>query len=391
MPDIEAYETPLGVVQVDSATIRRLETESPFGRVPEEMLCDHSVEIQLPFIQNSAEHAEVVPLYVGALTHEERKRAAEVLRGLIDSQTILIASSDLTHYGEDFGYVPFALDEDTRAKLGELDERVIASCGSLDADLFDATIESTGTTVCGIAPIGLLLETLGGSRGDEIFQETLDYQTSGEITGDYELSVSYGALGYFPATSYCVNEEDGELLLASARKAVDQFCRTGDRPFPAFSGPLSLMQPARAFVSLSSEQTLRGCVGCFEIPGPLGVIVPQLAVAASSEDSRFAPVASDEPIDIEIHILTPKKRVSEAGRLAVGEHGAEIVCGECSGVLLASVATSYGLDRDGFLESLTEKAGLPPSSDLPDGAELYVFREQTVSERRPAALGAGAE
>jgi len=72
------------------------------------------------------------------------------------------------------------------SRLFELDSRVIDAAGSLAPTLFLDTLHELHSTVCGYQPVALLLETLGLLPGEEVFQQTLDYQTSAEITGDFE-------------------------------------------------------------------------------------------------------------------------------------------------------------------------------------------------------------
>jgi hypothetical protein len=194
IPDVGAISTPLGDVILDAHTIHALARHNPFRILPESALCDHSIEIQLPFIQRAMPDALVTPLYVGRLHPGERLSAAASLRGVLSGAAILIASSDFTHYGHAFGYTPFPLNEETPYRLRGLDEGVIAAAASLDPDALLAELRRTGSNTCGYQPIALLLETLSA---ENISQQTLDYQTSGELTGDYSLSVSYAALGYF--------------------------------------------------------------------------------------------------------------------------------------------------------------------------------------------------
>jgi hypothetical protein len=195
IPAIGAISTPLGDVILDAHTIHALARRNPFRIVPEGALCDHSIEIQLPFIQRAMPDTLVTPLYVGRLNPGERLSAAAVLLGVLSGDSILIASSDFTHYGPAFGYTPFPLNEQTPYRLRGLDEAVIAAAARLDPDVFLAELRRTGSNACGYQPVALLLETL---RSENIFQQTLDYQASGELTGDYSHSVSYAALGYFP-------------------------------------------------------------------------------------------------------------------------------------------------------------------------------------------------
>jgi AmmeMemoRadiSam system protein B len=211
VPDIDAYRTPLGELPVDRGLLNDLRSHTPFQSVDESRVCDHSVEIQFPLLQTVLPHCAVVPIYIGRLESSERLDAAAVLAQLIDGQTVVIASSDLTHYGRSFRYEPFPLNHRTGERLKELDHRTIDAASSLESCLFLDTIRETGSTVCGLNPIALLLETMRqvqGSASEEIFQATLDYQTSGDITGDFGHSVSYGALGYFPASSFELDAAD---------------------------------------------------------------------------------------------------------------------------------------------------------------------------------------
>lgn len=195
MPDLGAICTPFGDVPLDEDMMRSLARRPPFRISPEAALCDHSVEIQLPFIQWTAPDALVTPLYVGPLSPSERVSAAAALRSILDD-AVLIASSDLTHYGRSFGYTPFSPDAHVVERLRQHDALIIQAAATLDPDVFLDEVHRTRSTTCGYEPIALLLETL---RNRRLVQHTLDYQTSGELTGDYTHSVSYAALGYFPA------------------------------------------------------------------------------------------------------------------------------------------------------------------------------------------------
>ena len=118
-PDVTAIATPLGEFAIE----RRFAGE--FRTVPEERLCDHSFEIQLPFLQKSVPRATVTPLYVGHLRPEERSEAAAVLAGGVAARNrLLLASSDFTHYGRQFGHLPFPIDRQTPERLRDLGFRI---------------------------------------------------------------------------------------------------------------------------------------------------------------------------------------------------------------------------------------------------------------------------
>jgi AmmeMemoRadiSam system protein A len=262
---------------------------------------------------------------------------------------------------------------------------VLAAAGSLDPALFGDELSRTGATVCGAEPIRLLLETLRSLAG-ETFQETLDYDTSGAISHGYEHSVSYGAVGYFPPAAYQLDAPDRAALLAGARFTLDHYRRFRELRFVATPAESTLLQRGRAFVSLSAQGTLRGCTGRFDNPLALAECVPRLTLAAAYDDRRFAPVSPDEELEIEIHVLTPPKRIADPRQLRLGEHGACLKSGANRGLLLPVVATRHELSRPQFLQALARKVGVPESVLSTGDCELSVFRDQSFREH--AANGA---
>jgi len=305
------------------------------------------------------------------------------LRERLDTRTVLIASSDLTHYGRDFDYLPFEAGASTPGLLSALDMGVLTAAGSLDAALFRQKLSETGATVCGAEPIQLLLETLAG-LDVETFQEILDYDTSGAIGGDYRHSVSYGAAGYFPAAAWELASPDQAALLEGARRALDHFRHKRDRQLPEPLAAPALQQRGRAFVTLFERGSVRGCVGCFETPQVLAECVPQLAVDACG-DPRFGPIQDWDALEIEVHLLTPPKRIADPRQFRIGEHGAFLKAGGHKGLLLPAVARRHQLSHDEFLKALARKAGVPDSVYSGSNWELAVFRDQSFKEGEQAA------
>ena len=383
IPEIDGLSTPLGVTRVDRAAAVFLLHCPGFLRVDEDCLCDHSVEIQLPFLQYVAPETPVLPLYVGPMPAAQQMAAASALAALARDDSLLLASSDLTHYGRDFAYEPFPADGDVAENLAELDRDVIDDAGSLDASLFQEGLDESGATVCGRRPIALLLRALASAAGPEIFQQTLDYQTSGEITGDYRHSVSYGALGYFPATSFELNAADGTCLLASARRALEEFWRTGVRFTESAEATPALTRAAGVFVTLHHDGRLRGCVGVPGGRGPLACTVPEMALAAALDDPRFAPLSAapnqvEVGIEIEISLLSPMKRVRDRAAWRLHEHGAQLQSAGARSLLLPQVTRSRAWTADRFWEALAQKAGLTPEVYQNPGTRLHIFRAQVI-------------
>lgn len=381
IPDVSAYRTALGEVRVDRATVRDLLAGGPFRSLPESLLCDHSVEIQLPLLQKAAPEASVVPIYVSQLDAGAREAAAQALSKHIQPGTALLASSDFTHYGRDFGFQPFPADEMAGERLKELDEQVIEAAGSLRPELFFEALRATSATVCGTQPISLLLAALRLAEGeDEIFQELLDYQTSGEITGDYHHSVSYAALGYFRFSSYQLEPEDQRLLLQAARRTLEHYQQTGERrPVPPRRESLALERRAAAFVSLHKEGRLRGCVGRHASGETLAQAVPELTLAAALEDSRFEPLdPSETGLDLEISVLSPMKRIPDRDCFRAGVHGIYLEAGHRHALLLPQVATEARWGAKQFFDALARKAGLSAEVYHDPATRLHAFRAQIL-------------
>jgi hypothetical protein len=377
VPDVESFATPLGEVRVDQATVRDLVSSPDFRRTSETALCDHSVEIQLPLLQKAAPKAQVVPLYVSG----SGDGAAEKLAGLIGPGTVLVASSDFTHFGESFHFRPFPVDEDTEERLRELDYSMIEAAGSIRRDVFLKALRATAATLCGYEPISLLLDALRVvDDRDEIFQEKLDYQTSGEITGDFHHSVSYAALGFFPWKAFLLTGKEQRILLDAARETLRNYQQTGQaEPVRPKSPPPSLMRRAGAFVTLRKEDQLRGCVGRHLSAEPLAHSIPALTLAAALEDSRFDPVKPTETdVEIEISVMSPLKLLSGAGDFRVNDHGGYLEAGYHRGLLLPQVATERGWTSAQFLEALARKTGVKANVYATASTRLFAFRAQVI-------------
>jgi AmmeMemoRadiSam system protein B/AmmeMemoRadiSam system protein A len=379
-PDVDTIATPLGEVPLDAPF-------GGFGPAPEARLCDHSFEIQLPFLQRACPSTRISGLYVGRMNADERAAAADALAAAWRPGTVFVASSDFTHYGRNFGYVPFPPDRMVASRLRDLDFECIEAAGTLRADVFLETLAARSAPVCGSAPIALLIETLRRLGSGDVYASTLDYQTSGELTGDYRHSVSYAALGFCPASSFELSAPDREALLDSAEQTLRNLRETGRRePRPARSGSPALGVRRGSFVTLHQGDELLGCVGNCSGHASLADDVANLTLAAALDDPRFSPAAEvSGPIDIEISVLTPFRRIRATDDFHAGRHGAFLRLGRHDGLLLPQVATHYGWDAEQFLKALARKSGLGPQACADPKARLYVFEAQVFSRRGRAA------
>jgi MEMO1 family protein len=385
-PDTHAIATPLGEMRIDREFLERL----PFARVREDEVCDHSVEIQLPFLQRAVPGVPVAPLYAGLLNDGDRRAAAEALAAASTPGTVLVASSDFTHYGREFGFLPFPADSRAPGRIHELDHECIGAAGSLHSEVFLETLRRTGATVCGREPIALLLEFLR-RRNFSVWQETLDYQASGEITGDWRHSVSYAALGYFPDAAFELDVAEQKALLGCAEAALDRLRATGRRqPSPA-PGAGALESRRGVFVSLHQGERLLGCIGNCGGAQSLAEAVPELTLAAALDDPRFGPATRVEgEIEIEISVLSPMRLITGEEEFQVGRHGAHLSLGAHRGLLLPQVAKGRDWSAADFLEALAHKAGLGPRAWQKAEARLSVFEARVFSRRSLAEREASA-
>ncbi len=190
----DAFRTPFGLVPIDRAAVRQClelswvrEDPAPFG--PE-----HALEIQLPFLQVVQPDVAVVPLLVGEVSLDQAHAWGSELAAMWDAETLLLVSSDLTHYGERFQYLPFPPRnaEFVRAQLKALDSEAIARICVGDPSGFYEFVEATGATICGRNPILLFL----GAHAQRTPGVLLSYYTSLDVTGDYGHVVSYAAIAF---------------------------------------------------------------------------------------------------------------------------------------------------------------------------------------------------
>ncbi|MFN3467867.1 MAG: AmmeMemoRadiSam system protein B, partial [Candidatus Brocadiales bacterium] len=189
------YKTPLGQVEIDQEVCNQLVEHPPhfgsdalFGYYAGAYKNEHSIETQLPFLQTVLGDFKLVPVLLGILIEEDFQKIADALRPYVDEDTLVVASSDFTHYGDRFGYTPFRanIEENLRKlDLGST-ERILA----LDFDGFVRYKEETGITVCGFHPIAVLLKLLPKEAKGTV----LVYDTSGRMVNDFSHSVSYTSI-----------------------------------------------------------------------------------------------------------------------------------------------------------------------------------------------------
>lgn len=194
-PDLTHYRTPMGDVEIDRTACASLATVAGFSIVPGVDTKEHSIEVQLPFLQETAKRFLLVPLLCGSIPSERTDHFAKAILNITDDKTLVLASSDFTHYGPNYRFIPFK--EDPKKGLYEWLEQSTRLIASLDIKGFDQYCTSTRDTICGLVPVKVLMSMMT-YRGD-VHGYPLNYYTSGDIVGDYKNSVSYAAISFHAA------------------------------------------------------------------------------------------------------------------------------------------------------------------------------------------------
>jgi len=178
-----------------------------------------------------------------------------------------------------------------------------------------------------------------------------------------------------------LSSEDKKALLALARASIE--CAVQGRPLPKTDVlQQNLLKPCGAFVTVRVNGELRGCFGYVNAFYPLGQSVQEVGVKAAKEDPRFEPVAVEElsSMDLEVSVLTTPEKVVRVEEIEVGVHGLILETRLHRGLLLPSVATEYGWNREQFLNHTALKAGLPPDAWKNKNATIYRFTAEKFSE-----------
>lgn len=367
-----AMATPLGDVPIDEDMVLRLVERSDAFRIDWAVHAqEHSLEVELPFLQRALGEFRVVPILAGSDNPSDAVRLADALLPLLTDETLIVVSVDLSHYH------PYD------AAMA-LDRRAIDAVASGDADGFVELLRAGQTEVD--APVPLLALMRIAKRLGATVRE-LAYRNSGDVTGDRRRVVGYVAMAMTRPTEVEggaggeLNAEARQTLLQLARQSIEAAVRGESLP-PLPDGPPVLSEPRGAFVTIKRQQRLRGCIGYTQPIGPLAEVVQKVAVAAALDDPRFRPVGPSElnQLDLEVSVLSKPEPLSDPSQVVVGKHGLIIQRGAASGLLLPQVATEYGWDRETFLAEVSRKAGMAPTAWKERDAKLFTFTAEVFHE-----------
>lgn len=191
-PVAGTYRTPLGDIPLDTSALDTLDGAPGFERSDAPFAREHSLEMEIPFLQHVLEPGwKLVPILLGfGAFGEAGARIADALRPMVTPVTLVVASSDFTHYGRSFQYTPFRTQ--VPENLRELDLGAVRHIEAMDVDGFESYLGSTGATICGRNAIGALMRTMPPGTQASL----VHYDTSGRMTGDWSHTVSYATVAF---------------------------------------------------------------------------------------------------------------------------------------------------------------------------------------------------
>lgn len=353
--DYDYFETPLGKIPVSKRN-KNFIKENNISVIPEADINEHSIEIELPFLQCVLNDFTIIPLYVGKTDFKE---FSSVLEKYITDETIIVVSVDLSHF---HNYEKAAsLDKYTTSAIEELNSEKIK----------DAEIDSPYAVMALLE----LAKKLGWKP------ELLKYANSGDVTGDKSRVVGYSS---FIFTEQVMDEKkiiftgsDIEYMESLAKQSVESYIGEGKK-LKNKKYPDKFYTELACFVTLKIKGDLRGCIGTIEPHGTLGDSIIENAVSAATKDWRFSPVRKEElkNLSYEVSVLSmPEQFFYNSEEELLGEikgKGVIISRGGNRALYLPQVWEHFSRPAD-FLSSLCQKGNMNKDEWRSGKLEIFLF------------------
>lgn len=353
------YKTPIGEIKVDrklgSMLVKKHEI---FNDDPDAHMNEHSLEVQLPFLQYKlGKKFMIVPIIIGTQSEKDCHQIAETLKPYFNQENLFVISSDFSHYPEYKDAI-------------KVDNNTAEAIQSNNPEFFLKTIkenkqkniQNLSTSICGWTSV-LTLMYLTENKNYEY--KKIHYKNSGDIAlfGDKNKVVGYHSIAVFlkENNTFNLTLSEQKYLLELARNTLEIHYRIKNKSrIIQTPDEKNLNQKAGVFVSLYYKNKLRGCIGTLSASETIIDNVKKMVISAS-KDRRFENLNTDEiaELDIEISLLSPLKKIYSIDEIIPGKHGIYIEQGLNSGTYLPQVATKTGWNTEKLLSHCSQdKAGL---------------------------------
>ena len=379
LSDVVAYETPLGLIRLNKDAVTLRNNPALFRSVTESDRSEHSLEVILPFLQHYLKHFELIPVVIGQC---DTDRIAGAIKPFLDQNTLVVASSDLSHF------LPYS-------EAVFRDKETI----SMILNLESGKLLTSNNRACGRVPISIIINMAKHYAWQPIL---LHYSNSGDTAGSREKVVGYAVIAFYGKSlvedknnsDWQLSDEQGQILVKLARKTLIE--RVGIKVDTVMSDSLvsalkdTCFQDCRGtFVTLTMNGHLRGCIGNLSPKESIAEGVRRNALNAAFHDYRFSPLKKKElaRVDIEVSILTkqePLKYIDSADlikKLRVNVDGVIIRKGGHSATFLPQVWEQLPRPED-FLTHLCAKAGLPNDAWRETGLDVMTYQVQYFEEEK---------
>ncbi|MCK4425506.1 MAG: AmmeMemoRadiSam system protein B [Deltaproteobacteria bacterium] len=367
IPSVTAYRTPLGDVRLAQLAFR-LKKLSVFESVPEAHKMEHSLEVQLPFLQVMLKDFEIVPILVNSA---DPKSLAAAIAPYIDNNTLIVASTDLSHY------YPY----ERAVSLDRICTSAITNAEFSRMPLCEA---------CGKQAVMTLMHIAENKNWDA---KLIDYKNSGDTAGDKNHVVGYASIAFVDRKEgskkmkESISIQDKKVLLRLARSAIEAKLVKDVKVERPGTSPI-LKGNRGCFVTLHKYGQLRGCIGTIEPVSSLLECIEKNAQNAAFRDPRFPCLSAEElpEIDIEVSVLSVPERL----RFKDGDdlkrqlrplvHGVILSHGMHRSTFLPQVWEQLP-DKEQFLEYLCLKGGVAATAWKDPATSVDVYQAEVFGEK----------
>jgi AmmeMemoRadiSam system protein B/AmmeMemoRadiSam system protein A len=385
------FITPLGKITINKEIANKLKEGNALFDFPTDAhKQEHSIEVQIPFIQYYfTKDQQIVPIIIGTNNTENIKKIAEILRPWFTSDNLFVISSDFSHYP-------------SYKTANEVDNATADAILTGNPQKFLNILRENSrkgdpgllTSMCGWTS-GLLLLYLAEGNRDLEFRK-IDYCNSGDSRyGNKDEVVGYNAIVLYEkkttsskpeslSDEISFSPDESEKLISMARNNIRSLLYEKKRiTVDKEQLPEIFKLPLGAFVTLKINNRLRGCIGRFISDEPLYQVVLESSQSSAFEDPRFPALTKEElaKTDIEITVLGPLKKINNIKEIILGKHGIYIKKDFRSGTMLPQVATENGWSVEEFLGYTSrDKAGI--GWDGWKNADIFIYEGIVLDEKK---------
>jgi MEMO1 family protein len=368
----EYYNTPFGRMTINNELCDTLSQNEIFNFNNDHFINDHTINMVLPFIQERIKpDYNIVPIMIGDSDINNLKDISNILKPYLNENNLFIISSDFSHYPSYSDAI--IIDNETKDAILSNNSEVFLKV------INNNNKNNLSTRMCGWSSYLVLLFMI---ENKDIIINVEDYKNSGDIIYDknYESVVGYYAIN-FCNKEHTLSIEDKNMLINIVKESIKQKLENDIIYEPETPESDILNYNRGAFVTLSLDNNLKGCIGQFTPNYPLYKVVRDMSLSSAFNDSRFDPVNINdlEKLQIEISVLSPFKKISDINDIVLGKHGIYISKDIYSGTFLPQVAEQTGWNLEEFLgHCAQDKAGI--GWDGWKDSNIYIYEADVFNE-----------